>query len=71
MPVCDDLIDGEKENLHNRVVEHKDVKKVVVILKSEGSSLRGQAADVLQQFEPFRVLWKEDRNRKVKVCFLV
>ncbi|XP_045906997.1 dynein axonemal heavy chain 8-like isoform X1 [Micropterus dolomieu] len=58
--------DGEKENLHNRVVEHKDVKKVVVILKSEGSSLRGQAADVLQQFEPFRVLWKEDRNRKVK-----
>lgn len=67
-PICDDLIGGEKENFYHRVVEHKDIKKVVVILKSAVSSQRGQAADVLKQFNPFRVIWEDDRNVKVKVC---
>ncbi len=69
LPVCHDLTGGEKQNFHHRVVEHKDVKKVVVILKSAVSSLRRQATDVLKQFDPFRVIWEEDRNLKVKVCF--
>uniref|UniRef100_A0A8P4K4W9 AAA+ ATPase domain-containing protein n=1 Tax=Dicentrarchus labrax TaxID=13489 RepID=A0A8P4K4W9_DICLA len=55
---------GEKENFHHRVVEHKDVKKVVVILKSAVSSQRDEAADVLKQFSPFRGIWAEDRNLK-------
>lgn len=67
---CNDLIGGEKENFHHRIVEHKDIKKVVVILKSAVSSQRGEAANVLKQFNPFRVIWVEDRNLKVKVCFL-
>uniref|UniRef100_A0A8C4E9U5 AAA+ ATPase domain-containing protein n=1 Tax=Dicentrarchus labrax TaxID=13489 RepID=A0A8C4E9U5_DICLA len=66
LPVCDDFIGGEKENFHHRVVEHKDVKKVVVILKSAVSSQRDEAADVLKQFSPFRGIWAEDRNLKVK-----
>ncbi|KAI3374766.1 hypothetical protein L3Q82_021323, partial [Scortum barcoo] len=57
---------GEKENFHHRVIEHKDVKKVVVILKAMVSSLRREATDVLKQFDPFRVIWNEDRNLKVK-----
>lgn len=69
LPVCDDLIGGEKENFHHRVVEHKDIKKVVVILKSAVSSLRRLATDALKQFDPFRVIWDEDRSLKVKVCF--
>ncbi|GLD50869.1 dynein heavy chain 8, axonemal [Lates japonicus] len=57
---------GEKENFYHRVVEHKDIKKVVVILKTAVSSQREQAADVLGQFSPFSVIWNEDRNLKVK-----
>uniref|UniRef100_A0A8C9XCP5 Dynein axonemal heavy chain 8 n=1 Tax=Sander lucioperca TaxID=283035 RepID=A0A8C9XCP5_SANLU len=40
---------GEKENFYHRVVEHKDIKKALVILKYEVSSQRGQATDVLKQ----------------------
>ncbi|XP_078119766.1 dynein axonemal heavy chain 8-like [Sander vitreus] len=57
---------GEKENFYHRVVEHKDIKKALVILKYEVSSQRGQATDVLKQFNPFRGIWDEDRNLKVK-----
>ncbi|XP_034008681.1 dynein heavy chain 8, axonemal-like [Trematomus bernacchii] len=57
---------GEKEHFYHRVVEHKDIKKVVVILKSAVSTQRKEAAGVLKQFSPFRVLWEEDRNLKVK-----
>ncbi|XP_044223058.1 dynein axonemal heavy chain 8-like [Thunnus albacares] len=55
----------EKENFYHRVVEHKDIKKVVVILKSAVSSQREQAT-VLKQFDPFRVIWDEDRDLKIK-----
>ncbi|KAM9349881.1 dynein axonemal heavy chain 8-like [Symphorus nematophorus] len=58
---------GEKENFHYRVVEHKDIKKVVVFLKSAViSSQRSKATDVLKQFDPFRVIWDKDRNFEVK-----
>ncbi|XP_032371769.1 dynein heavy chain 8, axonemal [Etheostoma spectabile] len=57
---------GEKENFYHKVVEHKDIKKALVILKCEVSSQRGQATDVLKQFNPFRVIWDGDRNLKVK-----
>ncbi|KAI4809667.1 hypothetical protein KUCAC02_018534 [Chaenocephalus aceratus] len=57
---------GEKENFYHRVVEHKDIKKVVVILKSAVSTQRKEAPGVLKQFSPFRVLWEVDRNLKVK-----
>lgn len=64
------LIEGEKENFHHRVVEHKEIKKAVVILISAVSSQKGHMTDVLEQFSPFRVIWDEDRNLKVKVGFL-
>ncbi|CAK6957757.1 dynein axonemal heavy chain 8-like [Scomber scombrus] len=56
----------EKENFYHRVVEHKDIKKAVVNLKSAVSSEREQATDVLEQFSPFRVMWDEDRDLKIK-----
>lgn len=65
--VCDDFIGGDKENFHHRVTEHKDIKKLVFILKSAVSSQRGQVTDILKQFNPFRVIWDENRNLKVKV----
>ncbi|XP_070701078.1 dynein axonemal heavy chain 8-like [Pempheris klunzingeri] len=57
---------GEKENFHHRVVDHKDIQKVVVILKTAVSSQRRQATDVLKPFESFRVIWDEDNDLKVK-----
>ncbi|XP_041805872.1 dynein heavy chain 8, axonemal-like [Chelmon rostratus] len=57
---------GDKENFHHRVTEHKDIKKLVFILKSVVSSQRGQVTDILKQFNPFRVIWDENRNLKVK-----
>ena len=65
---CNHLIGKEKENFYQRVVEHKDIKKAVVNLKSAVSSEREQATDVLEQFSPFRVIWDEDRDLKIKVC---
>ncbi|XP_056247105.1 dynein axonemal heavy chain 8-like [Seriola aureovittata] len=57
---------GEKENFYHRVAEHKDIKKVVVILKTAVSSKKGQATDFLKQFSPFSVIWDKDKNLKVK-----
>uniref|UniRef100_A0A3B4XA16 Dynein axonemal heavy chain 8 n=1 Tax=Seriola lalandi dorsalis TaxID=1841481 RepID=A0A3B4XA16_SERLL len=64
--VCNDFIGGEKENFYHRVAEHKDIKKVVVILKTAVSSKKGQATDFLKQFSPFSVIWDKDKNLKVK-----
>ncbi|XP_037644332.1 dynein heavy chain 8, axonemal-like isoform X1 [Sebastes umbrosus] len=58
--------DGEKEKFYYRVAEHKDIKKVVVSLKSAFSSHKSQAADVLKQFDPYSVIWDKDKNLKVK-----
>ncbi|XP_056290683.1 dynein axonemal heavy chain 8-like [Pseudoliparis swirei] len=55
-----------KENFYQRVVQQKDIKKVVIVLKSAVSSQRGQAADVLKQFDRFSEIWDEDKNLKVK-----
>nr|XP_046263890.1 dynein axonemal heavy chain 8-like isoform X2 [Scatophagus argus] len=54
-----------KDHFHHRVVEHKDIKKFA-FLRSVLSSQRGEVTDVLSQFSPFRVIWDEDRNLKVK-----
>ncbi|KAM7400305.1 hypothetical protein PAMA_004821 [Pampus argenteus] len=56
----------EEEDFYHRVVEHKDIRKAVVILKSAVSSQREEAADVLKQFDPFRSIWDEDRDIKIK-----
>uniref|UniRef100_A0A3B4U7E5 Dynein axonemal heavy chain 8 n=1 Tax=Seriola dumerili TaxID=41447 RepID=A0A3B4U7E5_SERDU len=48
------------------VAEHKEIKKVVVILKTAVSSKKGQATDFLKQFSPFSVIWDKDKNLKVK-----
>lgn len=64
---CNHLVGKEKENFYQRVVEHKDIKKAVVNLKSSVSSEREEATDFLEQFSPFRVIWDEDRDLKIKV----
>ncbi|CAB1339925.1 unnamed protein product [Coregonus sp. 'balchen'] len=46
--------------------EHKDICKLVVLLTSAVNSLRKPASDVLKQFHPFKVVWAEDRQIKVK-----
>ncbi|KAM6989324.1 dynein axonemal heavy chain 8-like [Tautogolabrus adspersus] len=56
----------EKENFHQEVVENMDIKKVVDSLTSELTAPKKQETDVLKQFSPFRVIWDEDRNRKIK-----
>lgn len=65
------LIGEENENFYLRVAEHKDIKKVVIVLKTAASSMKGQVTEVLQQFSHYSVIWKEDKNLKVKVCFPV
>ncbi|XP_047444882.1 dynein axonemal heavy chain 8-like [Mugil cephalus] len=55
-----------KDNFYHCVVEHKDIKRVMIILKSAISVEREQAAEILMQFSPFRLLWEEDRNLKIK-----
>ncbi|XP_068458453.1 dynein axonemal heavy chain 8-like [Clinocottus analis] len=57
---------GEKENFYQRVVEQKEIKKAVIILKSAVSSQKGHASDVLKQFDQFSVIWGEEKNLKVK-----
>uniref|UniRef100_A0A8C8CZV8 AAA+ ATPase domain-containing protein n=1 Tax=Oncorhynchus tshawytscha TaxID=74940 RepID=A0A8C8CZV8_ONCTS len=55
-------------NFYQSVAEHKDICKLVVLLTSAVNSLRKPASDVLKQFHPFKVVWAEDRQIKVKVC---
>ncbi|XP_067331791.1 dynein axonemal heavy chain 8-like [Channa argus] len=57
---------GEKENFYYRVAEHKDIKKLVVILKTSISSQKDQFTNVLKQFSSFKFIWEENRNLKVK-----
>lgn len=58
---------GEKENFHHRVVECKEIKKTVFFLKSAISSEKGDMTAILDHFNPFRVIWDENRNLKIKV----
>lgn len=69
LPVYHHLIVEEEENFYLRVAEHKDIKKVMVILKTAVSSMKTQVTEVLKQFSPYSVIWNEDKNVKVKVCF--
>ncbi|XP_071768037.1 dynein axonemal heavy chain 8-like [Centroberyx gerrardi] len=55
-----------KENFYQSVAEHKDISKLVVVLNTAFNSLRRQASDLLKQFHPFKVIWAEDRDLKVK-----
>lgn len=59
---------GKLKNFYQSVAEHKDICKLVVLLTSAVNSLRKPASDVLKQFHPFKVVWAEDRQIKVKVC---
>ncbi|KAK1795619.1 hypothetical protein P4O66_001114 [Electrophorus voltai] len=54
------------KNFYQSVVEHKDVRKRLVLLKSAVNSMRKQGSDVLKQFWSFKVIWEEDRDVKVK-----
>ncbi|KAM8728478.1 dynein axonemal heavy chain 8-like [Acanthopagrus schlegelii] len=58
--------DGAKKNFHHIVVEHRETKKAVIILKSAICSQRREATDVLKHFDHFRVIWDENRDLKVK-----
>ncbi|XP_041950591.1 dynein heavy chain 8, axonemal-like [Alosa sapidissima] len=51
---------------YQSVAEHKDICKLVVLLTSAVNSLRKQTSDVLKQFQPFKVVWAQDRDVKVK-----
>ncbi|XP_063079703.1 dynein axonemal heavy chain 8-like isoform X2 [Engraulis encrasicolus] len=53
-------------NFYQSVAEHKDICKLVMVLTSAVNSLRKQTSDVLKQFHPFKVVWAEDRDVKVK-----
>ena len=55
------------KNFYQSVAEHKDVCKLVALLTSSVNSLRKPASDVLKLFLPFKVIWAEDRQAKVKV----
>ncbi|CAG5978557.1 unnamed protein product [Menidia menidia] len=55
-----------KDNFSQNVFEDKDIKKLVVVLKTAVTSQRQEASDVLKYFHPFRVIWEDDRNIKVK-----
>ncbi|KAM9553974.1 dynein axonemal heavy chain 8-like [Salvelinus alpinus] len=57
---------GKLKNFYQSVAEHKDICKLVVLLTSAVNSLRKPASDVLKQFHPFKVVWAEDRQIKVK-----
>ncbi|KAM6954364.1 dynein axonemal heavy chain 8-like [Aplochiton taeniatus] len=57
---------GKLRNFYQSVAEHKDICKLVVLLNSSVNSLRKPASDVLKQFQPFKVIWAEDRHLKVK-----
>ncbi|XP_046878072.1 dynein axonemal heavy chain 8-like [Hypomesus transpacificus] len=54
------------KNFYQSVAEHKDVCKLVALLTSSVNSLRKPASDVLKLFLPFKVIWAEDRQAKVK-----
>ncbi|KAI4895809.1 hypothetical protein NFI96_021985 [Prochilodus magdalenae] len=53
-------------NFYQSVAEHKDVCKLLVDLTSAVNRLREPASHVLKQFQPFNVIWAEDRDAKVK-----
>uniref|UniRef100_A0A3Q3FTJ5 Dynein, axonemal, heavy chain 5 like n=1 Tax=Labrus bergylta TaxID=56723 RepID=A0A3Q3FTJ5_9LABR len=56
----------KKENFHQEVVGNMDIEKVVDSLKSKLTAPKKQETDVLKQFSPFRAIWDEDRNLKIK-----
>lgn len=64
------LADLKVINFYQSVAEHKDICKLVVLLTSAVNSQRKQTSDVLKQFHPFKVVWAQDRDVKVKVCVL-
>uniref|UniRef100_A0AAX7SLG8 AAA+ ATPase domain-containing protein n=1 Tax=Astatotilapia calliptera TaxID=8154 RepID=A0AAX7SLG8_ASTCA len=57
-------LQAKRDHLFNFVVEHKDIKKLVGILKTAINSQKGRAANVLKQFNTFRAIWEEDKNAK-------
>ncbi|TKS79492.1 Dynein heavy chain 8, axonemal [Collichthys lucidus] len=57
---------GGKVNFHQIIVENKDIKKVVVILKLAMSSQKEPVTEELEQFNHFKALCNEDKNLKVK-----
>ncbi|XP_041836758.1 dynein heavy chain 8, axonemal-like [Melanotaenia boesemani] len=56
----------KKDNFFQCIVEHKEIKKAIVLLKSAITSGREKTNDVLKQFDRFRAIWEEDKNLKVK-----
>uniref|UniRef100_A0A3Q3F240 Dynein, axonemal, heavy chain 5 like n=1 Tax=Kryptolebias marmoratus TaxID=37003 RepID=A0A3Q3F240_KRYMA len=60
------VLDTEKDNFFQCIVEHKDIKKLVAILRTAISSQKVQTTNVLKQFDSFRSLWENNRNLKVK-----
>ncbi|XP_035999780.1 dynein heavy chain 8, axonemal [Fundulus heteroclitus] len=61
---CDNT--QNNDDFFYRVLEHKDIKKVVAALKTAISSQKALASNVLKQFSPFNVIWEVDKYLKVK-----
>ncbi|XP_029959357.1 dynein heavy chain 8, axonemal-like [Salarias fasciatus] len=59
----------EKDNLFDRVSKQRDVEKAVALLKQGLGSQMEKTRDVLQQFEPFREIWDQDKDVTVKEFF--
>ncbi|KAM4740016.1 dynein axonemal heavy chain 8-like [Anableps anableps] len=56
----------EKDTFFQNVLEHKEIKKVVAVLKTAMSSQKTLTSDYLTKFSPFKMIWEVDKNLKVK-----
>lgn len=65
------VLDTAKDNFFQCIVEHKDILKLVAVLRTAVSSQKDKTMNVLKQFNSFRPLWEDDRNLIIKVCFIL
>ncbi|XP_016518823.1 dynein heavy chain 8, axonemal [Poecilia formosa] len=55
-----------KENFFPLVLEHKEIKKIIAVLKTAITTQKSLATDALKKFSQFQMLWDVDKNLKVK-----
>lgn len=60
---------AKKENFYSLVLEHKEVRKIIAVLKTAITTQKSLTAEALKKFSQFQMLWDVDKNLKVKVCF--
>uniref|UniRef100_A0A3P9NGZ4 Dynein axonemal heavy chain 8 n=1 Tax=Poecilia reticulata TaxID=8081 RepID=A0A3P9NGZ4_POERE len=60
------MMPPKKENFFPLVLEHKEIKKIIAVLKTAITTQKSLATDALKKFNQFQMLWNEDKNLKVK-----